>query len=285
MSGERAAEEKREEERGAGGNGEEKKTKDERQTNRERERGGGWETETPQQKKKEQIRAHAIKNAFLLAVGRQRAMTKVKNKKKRRKSRSPAAAKRAASKAAEAKALTSRTAKAPAWWRVLVLYPNLIGYVRFALLAGSLVAHGRGDPFVCALLWFISVALDAVDGWLARAFGHSSSFGALLDVVLDNASRSAMWILAISADAQGRYGSSGNSGSSTSASASSWRSVLPAAALVCVTAEWVTFLAAHTESFAVTRHWKAVGESKAGRASSLRKGQTQGGEGGLALGE
>ena len=150
-----------------------------------------------------------------------------------------------------------------------MLYPNIVGYLRLALLACALVAHARSDPISCASFWLLSVALDAVDGWLARVFSHSSSFGALLDVVVDNASRSGMWLLAVSSCARGE------STSTTASTSSSWPSMVPAAALACITAEWATFLAAHTESFALTRHWKAIGqgESEVGDEASAASKQ------------
>jgi hypothetical protein len=40
-------------------------------------------------------------------------------------------------------------------------------------------------PRTCALLYSISCLLDAADGWAARKYNQSSSFGAVLDMVTD----------------------------------------------------------------------------------------------------
>ena len=66
--------------------------------------------------------------------------------------------------------------------------PNLIGYVRLALIPVFLVMaldSGDGRDTGAALI-FLAIALgDYVDGFLARATGQYSRMGALLDPVVD----------------------------------------------------------------------------------------------------
>ncbi|KAG7218375.1 hypothetical protein INR49_008011 [Caranx melampygus] len=74
---------------------------------------------------------------------------------------------------------------------VLLYWPNVIGYIRIALV---LCAWSASDsPAVFVALYSASVALDGVDGWLARRLGQSSRFGAWLDVVVDNLGRGMLW--------------------------------------------------------------------------------------------
>jgi len=67
---------------------------------------------------------------------------------------------------------------------VFLFYPNLIGYVRVILAAASLYIMPH-HPNVCSVVYGISALLDAVDGQVARAFGQTSKFGAVLDMVTD----------------------------------------------------------------------------------------------------
>jgi len=67
---------------------------------------------------------------------------------------------------------------------VFLFLPNLIGYVRIALAFASL-QYMPIHPRTCALLYSISCLLDAADGWAARKYDQSSSFGAVLDMVTD----------------------------------------------------------------------------------------------------
>ncbi|XP_056139633.1 uncharacterized protein si:ch1073-145m9.1 [Lampris incognitus] len=50
-------------------------------------------------------------------------------------------------------------------------------------------------PAAFVPLYLASVALDGVDGWVARRLGQTSRFGAWLDVVVDNLSRGMLWSL------------------------------------------------------------------------------------------
>jgi CDP-diacylglycerol--inositol 3-phosphatidyltransferase len=60
----------------------------------------------------------------------------------------------------------------------------LPGYTRIILAGLSLHFMGY-HPKYCTLLYSVSCLLDAVDGHAARAFGQTSKFGAVLDMVTD----------------------------------------------------------------------------------------------------
>ncbi|XP_042343139.1 uncharacterized protein si:ch1073-145m9.1 isoform X2 [Plectropomus leopardus] len=75
--------------------------------------------------------------------------------------------------------------------QVLLFWPNVIGYVRIGLVLAAWAAYETPAVFVC--LYSLSIALDGVDGWLARRLGQSSRFGAWLDVVVDNLGRGMLW--------------------------------------------------------------------------------------------
>jgi len=66
--------------------------------------------------------------------------------------------------------------------------PNLVGYIRLALIPVFLVTafdSGDGREGLPALLYLVITAGDYVDGFLARATGQYSRMGALLDPVVD----------------------------------------------------------------------------------------------------
>lgn len=77
--------------------------------------------------------------------------------------------------------------------QVLLYWPNIIGYFRIGLVFAAWAAHETPATFV--LLYSIFIALDGVDGWLARRLGQCSRFGAWLDVVVDNLGRGLLWSL------------------------------------------------------------------------------------------
>mmetsp|Transcript_15418 Transcript_15418/g.42457 ORF Transcript_15418/g.42457 Transcript_15418/m.42457 type:complete len:229 (+) Transcript_15418:86-772(+) len=81
---------------------------------------------------------------------------------------------------------------------VLVLWPNVICYVRAGV---SLAAVGIGacawtSPFIVAGIYTAGMALDGIDGVVARVLKQESEFGAALDVLVDITCRGAMWMLA-----------------------------------------------------------------------------------------
>ncbi|CAL1571351.1 unnamed protein product [Knipowitschia caucasica] len=75
--------------------------------------------------------------------------------------------------------------------RVLLYWPNVIGYVRICLLFGAWAFYESPSAFLP--LYSSSILLDAVDGWVARRLQQVSRFGAWLDVVIDNLSRGMIW--------------------------------------------------------------------------------------------
>ncbi|XP_069022612.1 CDP-diacylglycerol--serine O-phosphatidyltransferase [Embiotoca jacksoni] len=75
--------------------------------------------------------------------------------------------------------------------RVLLYWPNVVGYVRLGLVLAAWAAFNT--PAVFIPLYSVSAALDGVDGWLARRLGQTSRFGAWLDVVVDNLGRGMLW--------------------------------------------------------------------------------------------
>ncbi|XP_053278765.1 CDP-diacylglycerol--glycerol-3-phosphate 3-phosphatidyltransferase [Pleuronectes platessa] len=74
---------------------------------------------------------------------------------------------------------------------VLLYWPNIIGYIRIGLVFAAWAAYETPAAFVP--LYAVFIALDGVDGWLARRLGQSSRFGAWLDVVVDNLGRGMLW--------------------------------------------------------------------------------------------
>ncbi|XP_046891229.1 uncharacterized protein si:ch1073-145m9.1 isoform X1 [Hypomesus transpacificus] len=77
--------------------------------------------------------------------------------------------------------------------QVLLYWPNIIGYVRVALIFAA--ATVPDQPSVFLVLYSTSVILDGFDGWVARRLGQISSFGAWLDVVVDNLGRGMLWTM------------------------------------------------------------------------------------------
>lgn len=76
--------------------------------------------------------------------------------------------------------------------QVLLLAPQLVGLVRIGCLAAALAAGPRHAQ-LCAALFTANFALDALDGHLARRWKQATAFGAFLNVLIDNASRAALW--------------------------------------------------------------------------------------------
>lgn len=72
----------------------------------------------------------------------------------------------------------------------LLFVPNVIGYARLALLVLSVFLRTREFVY----LYAVSYLLDAADGYLARALGQESSLGYILDMALDRASSSVLFL-------------------------------------------------------------------------------------------
>ncbi|KAK9817549.1 hypothetical protein WJX74_004121 [Apatococcus lobatus] len=83
---------------------------------------------------------------------------------------------------------------------VVLFAPNLVGYVRLCLLASSILT-GTGSPAVTVFLLCFNLLLDGLDGFLARRLGQASSFGAFLDVLIDNATRGVFYVWAFDSPA------------------------------------------------------------------------------------
>ena len=75
--------------------------------------------------------------------------------------------------------------------KVIFYIPNIIGYLRLVILLYSWINWSHPTTFLA--LFILSASLDFVDGIVARRLDQTSEFGAWLDVVLDNISRSMIW--------------------------------------------------------------------------------------------
>eukprot|EP01084_Bolivina_argentea_P217393 369112_1 len=76
---------------------------------------------------------------------------------------------------------------------VLFYVPNIICYVRLLIQIYGL-KFLVNEPTTFLWYTFISCCFDFFDGIAARKLNQTSKFGAILDVLLDNFSRSALWI-------------------------------------------------------------------------------------------
>lgn len=77
---------------------------------------------------------------------------------------------------------------------VLLYYPNLIGYARVACMAASFYFF-LDEPIYTLIFYLAAFAGDAVDGYVARKFNQSSTFGGVLDMVTDRVSTAGFLIL------------------------------------------------------------------------------------------
>eukprot|EP01113_Clastostelium_recurvatum_P008869 TRINITY_DN1421_c0_g1_i2.p1 TRINITY_DN1421_c0_g1~~TRINITY_DN1421_c0_g1_i2.p1 ORF type:complete len:233 (+),score=45.87 TRINITY_DN1421_c0_g1_i2:34-699(+) len=77
---------------------------------------------------------------------------------------------------------------------VYFYYANLIGYTRVLLLATAFY-NCYEDPMTFFLCYGISEVLDALDGHVARAYGQTSKFGAVLDMLTDRAATMMLMIV------------------------------------------------------------------------------------------
>lgn len=84
-------------------------------------------------------------------------------------------------------------------WQVLMLWPNVICYVRFliSMVAVGLAVSDAAATWIVASMYLFGMALDALDGAVARALGQQSEVGAVLDVLVDVVCRGSMWALSI----------------------------------------------------------------------------------------
>ena len=73
-----------------------------------------------------------------------------------------------------------------------------LGYIRVFLAMASLY-YMPLHPRTCSLLYSISCLLDAVDGYAARVYNQSTTFGAVLDMVTDRCTTSCLLVFLSSA--------------------------------------------------------------------------------------
>ena len=87
---------------------------------------------------------------------------------------------------------------------VFLYAPNIVGYVRAALIVAAsdfiksaFLYEGpqqERSTSIFLVLFVINFILDAVDGFLARALGQTTRFGACLDMVLDRLGTAMLFI-------------------------------------------------------------------------------------------
>ncbi|KAF9885908.1 CDP-diacylglycerol-inositol 3-phosphatidyltransferase [Aspergillus nanangensis] len=76
--------------------------------------------------------------------------------------------------------------------------PNLIGYARIILAFTSLY-YMPLHPRTCSLLYSVSCLLDALDGYAARHYNQSTTFGGVLDMVTDRCTTACLLVYLSSA--------------------------------------------------------------------------------------
>ncbi|EAW07253.1 CDP-diacylglycerol--inositol 3-phosphatidyltransferase [Aspergillus clavatus NRRL 1] len=81
---------------------------------------------------------------------------------------------------------------------VFLFVPNLIGYARVFLTVASLY-YMPLHPRTCSLLYSVSCLLDALDGYAARYYNQSTTFGAVLDMVTDRCTTACLLVFLSSA--------------------------------------------------------------------------------------
>ncbi|KAL0453340.1 UNVERIFIED_CONTAM: putative CDP-diacylglycerol--inositol 3-phosphatidyltransferase 2 [Sesamum latifolium] len=72
----------------------------------------------------------------------------------------------------------------PSTLTVYLYVPNIIGYVRILMNCFAFAICFK-DKYLFSVLYFVSFACDALDGWFARKLNQVSTFGAVLDMVTD----------------------------------------------------------------------------------------------------
>ncbi|KAJ5288232.1 hypothetical protein N7478_003918 [Penicillium angulare] len=81
---------------------------------------------------------------------------------------------------------------------VFLFWPNLIGYSRIIMAFASLY-YMPLHPRTCTILYSLSCAFDGLDGYAARYFDQSTTFGAVLDMVTDRCTTACMLVFLSSA--------------------------------------------------------------------------------------
>lgn len=75
---------------------------------------------------------------------------------------------------------------------VFLFIPNIIGYFRVILLFVSIILMSWSFSWTAIIIYSISCFLDALDGHFARQRNECSKFGAVLDMVSDRSSTTAL---------------------------------------------------------------------------------------------
>lgn len=78
------------------------------------------------------------------------------------------------------------------------LFSGLLGYMRIFLAIASLY-YMPLHPRTCSILYSVSCLLDALDGYVARAYNQSTTFGAVLDMVTDRCTTACLLVFLSSA--------------------------------------------------------------------------------------
>lgn len=76
---------------------------------------------------------------------------------------------------------------------IWLYWPNVVGYVRLIVTALNFHFFYDANPEYFVYLFCFSTFLDYVDGALAKMLNQKSTFGAFLDVLVDNLTRGALW--------------------------------------------------------------------------------------------
>ena len=63
--------------------------------------------------------------------------------------------------------------------------PNLLSFLRIALVPFLILTFAAGKIFLCTVIFAISGLTDAVDGFIARKFHCESNLGKILDPIAD----------------------------------------------------------------------------------------------------
>ena len=89
----------------------------------------------------------------------------------------------------------------------ILLYPcNIVGYVRLAMLAAAIIIVGvyagldweMSVPLRFAIAVWLGLSLlllDVIDGYLARKYGHETTFGSLFELTIDLLTHTFVWVL------------------------------------------------------------------------------------------
>ncbi|KNH07391.1 phosphatidylinositol synthase [Perkinsela sp. CCAP 1560/4] len=82
-------------------------------------------------------------------------------------------------------------------YKVLFFWPNIIGYIRVFLLAFAF-SKAIDNPNAFAISYILALALDGLDGFLARRLNQCSFFGAVLDMMCDRTATCGLIIVLVS---------------------------------------------------------------------------------------